>query len=293
MSDVTCARPSCANLVGKLSGRGRPRKFCDEHRRVDERRDRPSYYKPQGPLPDKKCVGCGEIFHPRSGRQRFCSKQCREQHGGPICYICGSGMARGSGMAKSGRSKHQHCFEHGTEATYNKRGCRCEACTAAATAKGKAYRERRAAEGRAVVYNRSTVDIECRVCGEVFSSRMDALSRGRGRYCSRRCVVFEQTGVDIGDPDWKSLGRFRVSDSFRAAIYRRDRFICWLCGEATEPDVDPSDGCYPSLDHVVPRSRGGADSAENLRCAHRLCNSIRGAREVGDAFLSGVFGVAV
>ena len=293
MSDVTCARPGCANPVEKLSGRGRPRKFCDDHRRVDERRDRPSCYKPLGPLPDRKCAGCGDSFLPRSERHRFCSRQCRDRHGGPACYICGKGTARGRSPATTRKPKHQHCFEHGTEATYSKRGCRCRACTDAAVAVARAYRERREAEGRPVIYNRSTVDLECRVCGEVFPSRADALIVGKGRYCSRRCAVLERTGVDIGDPDWESLDRFRVSDSFRTAIYRRDGFICWLCGEATEPDVDPSDGRYPSLDHVVPRSRGGADSAENLRCAHRLCNSIKGAREVGDAFLSGVFGVAV
>jgi hypothetical protein len=35
-----------------------------------------------------------------------------------------------------------------------------------------------------------------------------------------------------------------------------------------------------SADHLVPRSRGGDDSLENLRPAHTLCNSRRGARSI-------------
>ncbi|MEZ2371046.1 HNH endonuclease [Arthrobacter sp. RCC_34] len=33
-----------------------------------------------------------------------------------------------------------------------------------------------------------------------------------------------------------------------------------------------------SVDHVLPRARGGSDSLENLRPAHVSCNSSKGAR---------------
>lgn len=42
--------------------------------------------------------------------------------------------------------------------------------------------------------------------------------------------------------------------------------ICHLCGL---PGADSSD-------HLVPRSLGGSDSLDNLRPAHRRCNSSRG-----------------
>jgi 5-methylcytosine-specific restriction endonuclease McrA len=48
--------------------------------------------------------------------------------------------------------------------------------------------------------------------------------------------------------------------------------VCWLCGR------DGAD----SADHVLPRSRGGSDALENLRPAHRACNSARGNR-IGSA----------
>lgn len=35
-----------------------------------------------------------------------------------------------------------------------------------------------------------------------------------------------------------------------------------------------------TADHIVPRSRGGEDSLDNLRPAHALCNSRRGDRSI-------------
>lgn len=60
-------------------------------------------------------------------------------------------------------------------------------------------------------------------------------------------------------------------------IGERDSWICWLCGA----DVDASVSGTPwaaSVDHVMPRSRGGGNDAHNLRLAHRRCNSRRGSR---------------
>ena len=53
----------------------------------------------------------------------------------------------------------------------------------------------------------------------------------------------------------------------RQRILARDRHVCWICGR---PGAD-------SVDHVVPRARGGDDSDTNLRAAHSTCNASRGA----------------
>jgi 5-methylcytosine-specific restriction endonuclease McrA len=33
-----------------------------------------------------------------------------------------------------------------------------------------------------------------------------------------------------------------------------------------------------SIDHIIPRSQGGSHKIDNLRAAHLLCNSQRGAK---------------
>ncbi len=62
----------------------------------------------------------------------------------------------------------------------------------------------------------------------------------------------------------------------RRNIYARDRNRCQYCGKK-----------FPtselSLDHVLPRTMGGANSWENLVCACTRCNSRKGGRTPGQA----------
>jgi 5-methylcytosine-specific restriction endonuclease McrA len=55
----------------------------------------------------------------------------------------------------------------------------------------------------------------------------------------------------------------------RKAIYERDQYTCYLCGKKfTEGHL--------TLDHVVPLSRGGGNSWENLATCCRQCNWDKG-----------------
>ena len=53
----------------------------------------------------------------------------------------------------------------------------------------------------------------------------------------------------------------------RRGVLRRDAHRCAYCG-----------GSAATVDHVVPRSRGGADSWENLVACCLRCNNIKGDR---------------
>jgi hypothetical protein len=55
-------------------------------------------------------------------------------------------------------------------------------------------------------------------------------------------------------------------------IAERDEWTCWLCGGAVDPAAPPNTPTSATLDHVIPRSRGGGSEAGNLRLAHRRCN---------------------
>lgn len=59
------------------------------------------------------------------------------------------------------------------------------------------------------------------------------------------------------------------------AVAERDRWCCWLCGEPVPAGARPGDPNAPTVDHVVPRSRGGHGRPDNLRLAHRRCNQRR------------------
>ena len=57
----------------------------------------------------------------------------------------------------------------------------------------------------------------------------------------------------------------------RLAIYVRDSFRCLYCG-ADLRHAAPAD---VTLDHLLPRSTGGSNEADNLVTACRACNSSR------------------
>lgn len=56
-------------------------------------------------------------------------------------------------------------------------------------------------------------------------------------------------------------------------IYQRDRDICYLCGRKVKKSER-------HLDHVIPLSRGGTHSEDNLRLTHARCNLIKGSKLV-------------
>jgi 5-methylcytosine-specific restriction endonuclease McrA len=62
----------------------------------------------------------------------------------------------------------------------------------------------------------------------------------------------------------------------RTNIYARDRHRCQYC----ECRLSRSE---LNLDHVVPRSRGGASTWDNVVCSCRRCNRIKGGRTPEEA----------
>lgn len=51
-------------------------------------------------------------------------------------------------------------------------------------------------------------------------------------------------------------------------LLRRDGRRCWLCGgHMADSEI--------SIDHIIPRSRGGSNQIDNLKLAHIDCNTRR------------------
>lgn len=59
----------------------------------------------------------------------------------------------------------------------------------------------------------------------------------------------------------------------------RDGLVCWLCGDEMWLGAPENHPLAFSLDHVVPSAFGGGDEIENLKGAHRVCNSARLSRK--------------
>lgn len=71
---------------------------------------------------------------------------------------------------------------------------------------------------------------------------------------------------------------WRAADK-RAKLIKRQKNRCYWCREQMSQG-GPSDPKSATLDHVTPRSMGGAGSMDNLVAACRKCNNGRGNKPI-------------
>ena len=60
----------------------------------------------------------------------------------------------------------------------------------------------------------------------------------------------------------------------------RDKPACHICGKPIDYSLPHLDPWSFVVDHVVPLAKGGADTLDNKKAAHRECNSKKRARMV-------------
>lgn len=205
-----------------------------------------------------QCARCGRDCQkePTRGRRYgalYCSMTCRTQE-----YL----------STEEGQTQLRRARESGLPAAWAARA------TPQARARRKARRAARGTSG----WCRFAAG-RCQYCGAPYlaictSPEMDHLSRYCSDGCKRRASSSRRRGRERGV----------VSRPYsRWAIYERDGWRCHICHKRVSRRLVSPDPGSPTIDHLIPVSAGGDDVSENVRLAHRLCNSRR--RELGDVQL--------
>jgi 5-methylcytosine-specific restriction endonuclease McrA len=106
-----------------------------------------------------------------------------------------------------------------------------------------------------------------KVCGDCFQTYQPWSRNNRGR-CPDCLRKYEREKRQRrGSTTQRGLG---AEHQRLAKQVLSEEKACWLCGHLARPN-DPLE-----VDHVVPRSKGGATVRSNLRAAHASCNRSRG-----------------
>ncbi|MDR2256996.1 MAG: HNH endonuclease [Arthrobacter sp.] len=173
------------------------------------------------------------------------------------CAICGAPCHPGSGSLPAGKIAHNKCrrAQHGTTSSYH-RGCRCDQCVEAHRADHYKYR----ADANSRAGTPFTTSI-CIKCGEPLALRSKSSKPLHSRCKSGYIPGYARK---------------------RKEIEKRDQGTCQICLKPVEADARFGP-LAPTLDHIVPVSHGGSHSIDNLRLAHRICNTTRGAARLPDS----------
>ena len=102
-------------------------------------------------------------------------------------------------------------------------------------------------------------------------------------YCSKECLnkYHNTTHTQTRKRYKQTNGKIDYTITLDKLI-KRDNNICYICNrECNELDYTYQGNTfiagnyYPSIDHVVPIAKGGTHEWNNIRLAHRICNSLK------------------
>jgi len=114
---------------------------------------------------------------------------------------------------------------------------------------------------------------QCPVCATAF---MVAGNHQR-KFCSKRCKDWDearQPYTKAYNAEYRARKRTQSVERVKPElVLERDGHICQLCFEPVDLTVGPRHRLAPSLDHIVPISKGGAHSYANIQLAHIGCNA--------------------
>lgn len=111
----------------------------------------------------------------------------------------------------------------------------------------------------------------CGVCGKRFTPTIH-----NKKWCSRNC----RNKAYPGD-DRKRCRRYGVyfdPKIRREDVFERDKYICQICGIKCDPNDrgwGANGATHPTIDHIIPLSKGGTHTWDNVQCACGLCNSTK------------------
>lgn len=268
---------------------------CNNKRARERRKNRQGIHK-------YKCKYCNEDYTAKEkNRDTFCSRECSYEYMKEVgvskqCESCGGDF---TAHAHAKRYCSEGCapvseHEHVSRLVYNE----CPVCNSmykgyenspacSGLCKDIVYKERKR-QAEVANHKGQSKSYECVICSSLFTPLYGNRSI---RVCGNSCRV-------VRDRDAKSESNARRRARLRGngrhdygisltKLIAKHYNECAICGEPCDRKdfIHNDEGYhvtgpnYPSVDHIIPISKGGTHTRENIQLAHHLCNSIKSNEE--------------
>lgn len=120
----------------------------------------------------------------------------------------------------------------------------------------------------------------CKECGDEFENNRIK------KYCSNICMEHYNNSTKKHTKRKRIIANGEVEIISLPRLVKRDNNICHLCGDKCDyNDKWKKDNGstvygknYPSVDHLIPVSKGGTETWDNVKLAHCYCNSVKSAK---------------
>lgn len=128
---------------------------------------------------------------------------------------------------------------------------------------------------------RGIKEYKCKVCNKLFCTEYGNKNES---FCSDKCknIAYRiNNKINKKNKKYKLKQALIDNDITLEKLMRRDKYICHICKKKvnindfkiTLEGYFITGALYPSIDHVIPISKGGKHSWDNIKLAHRDCNS--------------------
>lgn len=235
--------PVCHKEFEQSKRRGRKRIYCSEECHNKVKVKTKEQYKP--------CIQCGKLTN-----TKFCSIECNRawwkshpeerkdyKH---ICEYCG--------ISFYSKNKHQKFCSLKCASTYNNK-------------------------------HKHMITKNCEYCGKIYEV---SVNNAYSRCCSLKCTyaLYSKNNRDKCNQKahrylTRKMKQF-IEDVSLEYLYHRDKGVCGICGERVNLKYKYPHPLSPSIDHIIPISKGGFHSKNNCQLAHFVCNSTKNNKLIND-----------
>lgn len=122
----------------------------------------------------------------------------------------------------------------------------------------------------------------CQQCGKIYLP-----IKNQSKFCSKKCYrkYYDALKTYQHEQKRKELIKKNGNADYTITLdklIKRDNNICYICNKECNindytfvSNTKVAGNYYPSIDHVIPLAKGGTHSWDNVRLAHRICNSLK------------------